>query len=180
MLRHLPNALTVSRGLAGLAVAWLLVAQDAHLAAFFLYIAAIFTDLFDGALAKRLNPGGTAGAWLDPLADKVLAGITWLALLAIGWVPVWLAAAILVRNVLVGVAWWVARARGVVIAPTLVGQLSVSYEGVTLPLLLLHVHWAGVHWMSAGVLLGVVTLALSVISAAEYALAWRAATAGQG
>jgi CDP-diacylglycerol--glycerol-3-phosphate 3-phosphatidyltransferase len=172
--RHLPNALTASRGVCGFVVAWLLVEKDMHLAAFFLYIVAMFTDLFDGTIAKRLNAVSETGAWLDPLSDKVLTGTTWIALWSYGWAPTWLALSLLVRDGAVVIGWLIARLRGFKFEANLPGRLMISYEGVALPLLLLHIEWCGVHWMSAGVILGVITLVLAVVSVLDYATQpWR-------
>lgn len=179
-IRHLPNAITAARGLAGFGVAALLLGWEANVAAFFLFIAAVSTDLLDGWLARKLDARSEVGLWLDPLSDKTLVGLTWLALLLADWAPLWLAATILARDVLVGIAWWVARSLEVRIEPTLTGRLAISFEGVALPLLLLHHEWMGVHWASAGVILGVITLALSVLSAAQYAVRWGAAGRARG
>lgn len=148
----------------------MLLARDAHLTAFFLYIAAILTDLVDGWLAKRLGAVSEFGKFLDPASDKLLAGSTWIALLLAGWAPPWLAFGMLGRDAIVALAWLAARAHGVRFEPNLPGRLMVSFEGVALPLLLLHVEWLGVHWASAGVILGVVTLVLAAVSAGQYAV----------
>lgn len=171
----LPNAITLLRGLAGLAVAALLL-EGWRLVAFWTFIAAVSTDLFDGWLARKLNQVSPAAQWLDPFCDKALVAATWVGLVLAGYTPLWLPGALLLRDVLVVLAWLVARYRGVVFRPTLSGRLMISYEGVTLPFLLLHGHWAGVHWMSAGVALGTLTLWLSLWSAGEYAAQWRAAS----
>jgi CDP-diacylglycerol--glycerol-3-phosphate 3-phosphatidyltransferase len=167
-LRHLPNLITASRGLAGIAVAWLLVVAHANVAAFAIFIAAMLTDLVDGWLARRLDARSEMGELLDPLADKMLTGVTWLALLSMNWAPWWLGGPILARDLVVAIVWRVSRAKGVRWDPNLLGRLMVSYEGVALPLLLLHDLWAGVHWASVGVVLGAVTLVLSLGSAAQY------------
>jgi CDP-diacylglycerol--glycerol-3-phosphate 3-phosphatidyltransferase len=179
VVRHLPNLVTLSRGLLGLPVA-LLVLGDHNLAAFWLFIFAVTTDLWDGMLARKLNAVSDAGLLLDPLSDKLLVALTWAALLVHGWAPVWLAGTILVRDAIVVALWgYFAYGRGFKVQPTLVGRLMISFEGVTLPFLLLHYEWAGVHWMSAGVILGVVTLALSLVSALQYgAIAWRSVREG--
>lgn len=175
----IPNAVTFARGGSGVVVAALVIAGW-HLSAFFLFIFAICTDLVDGWLARRLGAVSDFGKWLDPLADKMLVMTTWAALLAVGWAPVWLAGLILFRDGCVLVAWIVANGRAMWFEPTLAGRLKVSFEGVALPLLLLHVEWAGVHWMSAGVILGAITLALSAWSAGEYAQQWARGDVRQG
>lgn len=169
-----PNAITASRGLGGVAVVGLLLGGW-RLAAFWVFIFAVSTDLVDGWLARKLDAVSDTGRWLDPLSDKMLAMTTWAGLLVVGWVPGWLAGLVLLRDLLVLVAWIVAHGRELDFSPTLAGRLKISFEGVALPLLLLHHTWAGVHWESAGVILGVITLMLSVWSAGEYAVQWRAA-----
>lgn len=166
-----PNAVTLARGASGVVVAGLLL-QGFHHAAFFWFIGAVSTDLVDGWLARRLDAVSSAGEWLDPLSDKILAMTTWGGLLALGWAPLWLAGLLLFRDVAVLAAWIFTNGRQMWFRPTLVGRLKISFEGVTLPLLLLHDEWMGCHWMSAGIILGSVTLGLSAWSAVEYAFQW--------
>lgn len=83
-LVHLPNLITVSRGLAGLVGAWLLVqsarAGIEELAVYYATLSAVIlglaalTDWLDGWLARRLNAQSALGALLDPIADKALTG----------------------------------------------------------------------------------------------------------
>ena len=159
-MRHLPNVVTAARGLAGLLVAALAVSGH-NLLAFWTFIAAISTDLVDGWLARKLNASSSMGLWLDPFADKMLVACTWAALLWIGWAPMWLGGTLLFRDVMVVLAWLLARSSGRKVLPTLSGRLMISYEGVTLPVLLVHGWWMGTHWMSVGVLLGLITVGLA-------------------
>lgn len=174
LVRALPHLLTASRGVAGLGVAGLL-GSGHHVAAFFLYVIAVFTDLFDGWLARKLDARADIGPWLDPLADKLLGLTTWITLGVHGWAPPWLVLPMLSRDVLVVVSWLALRARGLEVAPTLSGKLMVAYEGVALAFLLIHVHWAGVHWESAGVVMGLIALWHALRSATEHAAALAAA-----
>ena len=139
-------------------------------------MAAVFTDLFDGWLARRLGARADIGAWLDPAADKMIGLTTWVALGVKGWAPLWLVAPMLLRDVAVAALWLVLRSRGVEVAPTLSGKLMVAYEGVTLAFLLLHIQFAGVHWESAGVALGLVTLWHALRSVFEHGVALAATT----
>ncbi len=168
MLRALPNLITAGRGLAGPIVAWLLVVHLANWIAFWLFILAALTDLFDGWLARKLESDPVLGAFLDPLADKVLVGCTWLALGAVGWAPWWLAGFHLTRDALVAVLWERDRRCGVTWAPSMLGQLMTSYEGTAIGVLLFHGPWNGTHWPSVGVAIGVFSLLLSIFSAAAY------------
>jgi CDP-diacylglycerol--glycerol-3-phosphate 3-phosphatidyltransferase len=166
--RLLPNLLTASRGLAGLVVAWVLVGPLPDRLGFWLFVVAVFTDLFDGWLARRLHATSAVGQWLDPLSDKLLAAACWLGLWWVGWAPGWLVGTILLRDVLVASGFAVAWSRGLRFAPNLAGRLMVSFEGVALAVLLFHGPWIAVDWPAVGVGLGVLTLLLSVGSALEY------------
>ncbi|MBW2256910.1 MAG: CDP-alcohol phosphatidyltransferase family protein [Deltaproteobacteria bacterium] len=163
------NALTLSRGILGVLVAWLLVDGRSDAAPFCLFIVAILTDLVDGWLARRLGATTALGASLDPLADKVLTDVCWLALWWVRRAPGYIALVIVVRDVLVAVAYSLATLWGRRFEPNLPGRLMVSFEGVALAVLLFHGPWLGVHWPSVGVALGVITLLLSLVSVAEYA-----------
>lgn len=169
MWRHLPNVVTASRGVAGLVVAALLVGPRAHFAAFWVFVGAIVTDLIDGWLARRLGTS-RAGEWLDPLSDKVLTDVTWLALWWIDFAPGWLAGCIILRDTVVAIAWSWAAPHGLRWRPLPTGQVMVAYEGVALSVLVFHGPWLGVHWPSVGVVLGVIALSLSVVSVLQYAV----------
>lgn len=170
-LKWLPNAVTASRGFAGPLVAWLLVAHQAHVAAFFVFVGAMLTDLIDGWLAKKLDAVTTAGFLLDPISDKFLVNSTWLALWWIGWAPTWLALPVMLRDLIVVCGFSVAWATGYRWRASVLARTMVAFEGTTLPMLLVHVVWWDVHWYSVGVVLGIMTLGLSLASALEYV--WR-------
>ena len=166
-MRWLPHILTASRGFAGPLVGYVLLTGHSRLA-FWLFIAAAFTDLFDGWLAKKLNAPPKVGDWLDPTADKCLADFTWAALWLHGWAPGWLFWLLMTRTSFIAVFWWRARFEGYTYEPNLTGRWMISFEGTALGVLLFHGPWLGVHWPSVGLILGTVTLVLSVASALQY------------
>jgi len=61
-----------------------------HTLALALFAAAAFTDVLDGAVARRFRLATPLGAWLDPIADKCLLSGVFLALAGAGAVPWWL------------------------------------------------------------------------------------------
>lgn len=71
---NLPNALTVGRIAVTPLIAWLPFTGSAaaRLAAFVLFLAAAWTDYYDGVLARRRGLITDLGKMLDPLADKLL------------------------------------------------------------------------------------------------------------
>ncbi|MCL4523203.1 MAG: CDP-alcohol phosphatidyltransferase family protein [Acidobacteria bacterium] len=64
-------------------------------------IAAALSDLLDGILARRLNQKTELGAYLDPLADKLLLSSSFLLLAMKGKVVWWLTILVLARDLLI-------------------------------------------------------------------------------
>jgi cardiolipin synthase (CMP-forming) len=80
---------------------WLLLGREEPIAAALLLAVLGATDFVDGKLARRLGQVTTLGKVLDPVADRVLLVTAALAMVVDGAVPVWLAASVLVREVVV-------------------------------------------------------------------------------
>lgn len=92
------NALTVLRlGAAPLAAH--LILADAHGLALATVAAAGATDAADGWLARRYALHTTLGSYLDPAADKLLVACCFGALAYAGTLPLWLAAVVVGRDV---------------------------------------------------------------------------------
>ena len=97
MIWTVPNLLTAIRLILAPFVAWRLLEHDLE-GAFWLFVAAAVTDLLDGNLARLLNQRSVLGAWLDPIADKVML-LTTLSMLCLTEVlPLWLLWLVLVRD----------------------------------------------------------------------------------
>lgn len=62
---------------------------------------AALTDTFDGLLARSLNQKSALGAYLDPIADKLLLSSSYLVLAAEGHLRWWLTFLVLGRDVLI-------------------------------------------------------------------------------
>ena len=104
-----PNILTWSRVAAApaLALAFYLplfspLSDSArNLLATALFLAAAGTDFLDGFLARRLGRGSRFGAFLDPVADKILVTVALLLLVADGRAHLAAAAVIICREICV-------------------------------------------------------------------------------
>lgn len=164
----LPNLVTLSRGLAGPVIAWIVLAHGHNRLAFWLFVLAVSTDLVDGWLARRLDASSALGRILDPVSDKLLFTGSWVALWASGLSPAWLAVFHLLRDVFVVLGWTAAARAGFRFEASPVAQVMVSFEGISVSVLLFHGPWLGVHWPSVGVGLGTVAMALSVVSVLGY------------
>lgn len=97
---NVPNLITGLRFLLIPLLAVLLVARRYEAAAVVFAISAV-SDLADGYIARRWNLRTRVGAIADPLADK-LTMLTVAVIMAMqGLLPVWLAAAIVARDVVI-------------------------------------------------------------------------------
>ena len=95
----IPNVLSFLR-LGSVPVFIVLFVNERENAAVTLYAIAAWTDFFDGYLARRLDQVSELGVLLDPLADRVFITALTVALVATDVLPLWLAVAIVGRDVL--------------------------------------------------------------------------------
>ncbi|MEL7109071.1 MAG: CDP-alcohol phosphatidyltransferase family protein [Pseudomonadota bacterium] len=80
-LSWLPNALTLARcGLAFVVAGLTLEAPDTSFLPLVAFVAVALTDFLDGWAARWLKAVSELGAFLDPIADKLLVGLSLLAL----------------------------------------------------------------------------------------------------
>ena len=67
----------------------------------FIFIIASLTDRYDGYLARKLNVVSKWGAYLDPLADKILVSAAFLAFSILGYIDLWIVLVIIIRDFLI-------------------------------------------------------------------------------
>jgi cardiolipin synthase len=97
-LASIPNLLTVTRLLLAPFV-FAAIVSGRDVLALALFICAALTDGLDGLLARRFRQITPLGAYLDPIADKVLLSGVYLSLALAGRVPWWLVAVIFGRDI---------------------------------------------------------------------------------
>ncbi len=100
---NLPNFITLVRVILVPVVFWLLITGQTEVA-FVLFIIAGISDAIDGYLAKTFGWQTELGAYLDPLADKLLIVSIFLALGVDGKLPLWLVIAVVSRDILIVIA----------------------------------------------------------------------------
>lgn len=173
----IPNGITLVRLALTPFFVLAVLGGNARLALVLFSIASV-SDLFDGLLARILGMRSQFGAYLDPIADKVLlvtayVVLTWPGLNGVR-IPLWLTVMALSRDILIVVMSLVMYlAAGVrEFLPTLWGKATTVAHVVTLFLVLI----ANVEAVPEPVLLAVfyTALALTLISGAHYL--WRSAT----
>src|SRR5210317_188482 len=95
---NLPNMITVFRIVLVPVLFVLLFFSPGKLQSFFaglVFSLASISDCVDGYLARRMNMVTDFGKFLDPLADKLLVGISLIMMIPLGRAPLWIVAIIL-------------------------------------------------------------------------------------
>jgi cardiolipin synthase len=167
------NQLTLLRMLL-IPVLALLVLYDRMGWALIVLVLAALTDAFDGLLARRAGQHTTLGAWLDPVADKLLIATMFVVLTLplpqlVQRIPLWLTVLVMGRDI--GIVVTVAIVNLAIgrrtFPPSIFGKAATATFMLTAVLTL----WAN-HLKEPMFLVDVfayASLALTVISALHYA-----------
>lgn len=133
----IPNILTVGRVFLTPMVVWL-VAGGWLTAALFLFFVAGMSDAFDGYLARKYNQKSRFGAYLDPLADKILLVSSFIVLWYIGLIPWWLLTVTTARDLMImsGVLYLHFMGIQVEMRPLGVSKANTFFQLVTVFMLL--------------------------------------------
>ena len=101
------------------------------------------TDFLDGFVARRMNQQTALGAYLDPVADKLLVITSFIMLGSIGGIPVWLTVIVVARDILIllgyGIIYLLVE-EPLQVRPTLIGKWSTTLQLLTLAIALLMLH----------------------------------------
>jgi cardiolipin synthase len=92
------------------------------------FMFAAVSDVLDGFLARRFDQRSYLGSVLDPAADKLMMVCTAVALAALKVLPLWVAIAVVLRDVVIVLGFLAyRRLRGHVdMAPTLLGKFNTG------------------------------------------------------
>jgi cardiolipin synthase len=119
----IPNIISLVR-LALIPVFVWLLAIDEPVAAGLLFVVIGSTDWVDGYLARRLNQVTKLGKALDPVADRLAVVAALIGGLITGYVPAAYALAVLLREVVVGLAVIYGDRKGIRLEVSYVGKLA--------------------------------------------------------
>jgi cardiolipin synthase (CMP-forming) len=125
----LPNLITLARLLAVPLAVWLII-QDRYGTAFWVFAAAGASDALDGFIAKQFNLRTMLGAFLDPLADKMLLMSVYLALGYRDQVEAWLVILIVSRDVLIigGAILYQTVTQSLTMKPLLISKINTAAQ----------------------------------------------------
>ena len=116
---------------------WLTVHQ-ANVAATSLFIAAAVTDWFDGYLARKLNQTSAFGAFLDPVADKLMVAAAVIVLVELGRTEAVVALIIVGREITISALreWMAQIGQSKSVAVSMIGKIKTVTQLVAIPFLL--------------------------------------------
>jgi cardiolipin synthase len=163
----MPNTLTVVRILlTPLLIIFLL--REWYIPALVVFTIAGVSDGLDGFLARYFNQRTALGAYLDPIADKLLLMAAYTTLAVLECLPNWLAVVVISRDVIIGlgmVTCSITNAK-VEINPSKVSKLTTVIQLLTIFITLLDPHIAVAH--SWKYYLYWITVAVTILSGLDY------------
>ena len=168
----IPNLITLARILLVPVVVWAIATSQIRLA-FLLFLAAGISDAVDGFLAKRFGMKTELGAYLDPLADKVLIVSIYVSLGITGVIPLWIVILVVSRDfMIVGaiiLSWLIDQP--VQIKPLMVSKANTAAQ-IVFACLVLGSHGLGIDIEPVLTMVMVLVAVLTLVSVALYLAEW--------
>jgi cardiolipin synthase len=167
---NIPNFLTVLR-IVLVPIIVILLIQGQFTKALVCFIIAGVTDGLDGMLARVLNQMTVVGAYLDPLADKVLVISMYATLAIIGVIPGWLAVIVISRDFIIlgGILVLTLMSVKIEIKPSFVSKINTMLQLATIFVaLLLKVGGAEKHFREVFAFVCWLTAIFTIISGGDY------------
>ena len=153
-------------------VVWAIATGQIRLA-FLLFLAAGISDGVDGFLAKRFGWKTELGAYLDPLADKVLIVSIYVSLGITGVIPLWIVILVVSRDfMIVGaiiLSWLIDRP--LQIKPLMISKANTAAQ-IVFACLVLGSHGLGIDIEPVLTMVMVLVAVLTLVSVALYLAEW--------
>jgi cardiolipin synthase (CMP-forming) len=162
---NLPNVLSLFR-LCLTAFFILAMTYQRYTLALTLFVAQAVSDLLDGFFARIMHKKTDLGAWLDPIADKVMLVSSYLVLWFQEIIPLWVVGIVLLRDVVLMLGFFVLHLLSyrIVPSPTMLGKATTLFQMVTI----LYLLWSTTREFQAYFFYA--TAALTVFSGFQYVL----------
>jgi cardiolipin synthase len=148
---------------------------EMNVAATAVFIVAAITDWWDGFLARRWNETSAFGAFLDPVADKLMVAGALLVLVQLDRVNGIIAFVIIGREIAISALreWMAQIGASKSVAVSSLGKIKTAAQMIAIPMLLFHEMLLGIDMQLVGALLLWVAAVLTVWSMFYYLrLAW--------
>lgn len=171
---NLPNILTLSRILLipVFLLVYLIPGSGTYLIAAILFGLAAFTDWLDGYLARRLDQTTPFGAFLDPVADKLIV-VSALVVLVAHHANIWLtipALVIIGREIVISALreWMAEMNRRGAVAVAWLGRVKTTFQMISIAVLLANPPDFNLIWVQIGYVLLLVAAVMTLMSMGTY------------
>ncbi len=150
---NLPNFLSLSRIIL-VPVIIIFLIQEEYIDALITFTIAGLTDIFDGLLARALNCQTKLGAFIDPMADKLLLASSFISLSVVGLIPSWLTVIVISRDFIIVLGMVILSTMSITyeIKPAFISKVTTAFQLATIFFALLFkavVHdISGFNWIS--------------------------------
>lgn len=148
---------------------------DRDLASTVIFVVAAVTDWLDGYLARRWNETSAFGAFLDPVADKLMVATALIILVWLGRVDAIFAVIIIGREITISALreWMAQIGARKSVAVSMIGKIKTFAQMFSIPLLLYHAPIGAFDTRFYGICLMYVAVALTLWSMGYYMrMAW--------
>ena len=145
------------------------------LVATLIFVVAAGTDWLDGYLARRWQQTSAFGAFLDPVADKLMVAAALIVLVQLGRLDAVLATIIIGREITISaLREWMARIGAhKSVAVSMIGKIKTTAQMIAIPMLLFYAPLAGLDVFRVGTWLIYVAAVLTLWSMGYYMrMAW--------
>ena len=112
--------------------------HERDLAATLIFVAAALTDWADGYLARKLDQTSAFGAFLDPVADKLMVAAALIVLVQLGRADAIVATIIIGREITISALreWMAKIGAAKSVAVSMLGKVKTAAQMTSIPLLL--------------------------------------------
>jgi cardiolipin synthase len=134
------------------------------------FLLAAVTDWLDGYLARKLNQSSAFGAFLDPVADKLMVAAALILLVELGRADAVIAFVIIGREITISALreWMAKVGESKSTAVSMLGKIKTTFQMSAIALLLYHERLAGLDFQAIGSLLLYMAALLTLWSMGYY------------
>ncbi len=148
---------------------------ERNLVATVIFVAAAITDWADGYLARKLNQTSAFGAFLDPVADKLMVAAALIVLVQLGRADAIIATIIIGREITISALreWMAKIGAAKSVAVSMLGKIKTTAQMLAIPILLYYQPLFGIDIQLLGNVLIWVAALLTLWSMGYYLrMAW--------
>jgi len=134
------------------------------------FVLAAVTDWLDGYLARKWNQTSAFGAFLDPVADKLMVAAALILLVKLGRADAVIAFIIIGREITISALreWMAKIGSSKSVAVSMLGKIKTTFQMLAITLLLYHENWSGMDTQMVGSVLLYMAALLTLWSMGYY------------